>query len=331
MAFKKAQPQQARLKVSMYGPPGSGKTFTALLMAEGLARYRGKRIAYLDTERGTDFYVKKIPERKVHPEAFDIDTEHTKSIAVASESIYALDPEVHGIVVVDSISQIWDSTMEAYSGRRVGEHDGIPMKAWASVKKPYKKLISFLMGSMFDVFILGRQKNIFDTSDDGEMKKVGVGMKAEGETAYEPHICLRMDSEYHPSDRSKSRPAMLAEKDRTGILQGKVFYWPDFSTIEPLLPYLGEVQAPPEDEEERIAVDAEAMEKLDSDRAKGKEEKSAKLYADFAARISAATDQPGLGAIVGDMKKAKRYIMENHWHALGELFASARDRIFPKT
>jgi len=33
--FGKAAPKQARLKVAIYGPPGSGKTFTSLLMAEG--------------------------------------------------------------------------------------------------------------------------------------------------------------------------------------------------------------------------------------------------------------------------------------------------------
>jgi pantothenate kinase-related protein Tda10 len=54
--FRKAKAEQAALKIGIYGPPGSGKTFTSLLIAEGLGKISGKRVAYVDTERGTDFY-----------------------------------------------------------------------------------------------------------------------------------------------------------------------------------------------------------------------------------------------------------------------------------
>ena len=74
MPFKKADPQQKFLKMGVYGPPGSGKTFTTLQYAEKLAEVTGKRIAFVDTERGTDFYVHKNKARAVHPEAFDFDS-----------------------------------------------------------------------------------------------------------------------------------------------------------------------------------------------------------------------------------------------------------------
>ena len=90
--FQKAMPEQAALKVSMYGPPGSGKTFTALLMAEGLVNRDGKRIAYVDTEHGTDFYAKAVPARSVHPEAFDFDALYTRSLSKTLEAVQALDP-----------------------------------------------------------------------------------------------------------------------------------------------------------------------------------------------------------------------------------------------
>src|SRR5437868_1621038 len=49
MEFKKATRKQARLRMALIGPAGSGKTFTALK----IAHYLGKRIAVLDTERGS--------------------------------------------------------------------------------------------------------------------------------------------------------------------------------------------------------------------------------------------------------------------------------------
>jgi hypothetical protein len=78
--FQKLQPLKATLKIGLYGPAGSGKTFTSLLIAEGLARHTGKRVAFCDTEQGTAFYGQEIAQRVVHPQAFDFDVLHTKSI-----------------------------------------------------------------------------------------------------------------------------------------------------------------------------------------------------------------------------------------------------------
>lgn len=326
--FKKAKPLQARLKVSIYGPPGSGKTFTTLLMAEGLAAARGKRIAYLDTERGTDFYAMKIAARKVHPEAFDFDALYTRSLAEVTEAIKALNPEEHGVIVLDSISHLWDAAMDAYAGGKT-KIDSIPMHAWGKIKKPYKDLIAWLIGSPFDVFILGRQKNIFDKDDDGEMTKTGVGMRAEGETAYEPHLCLRMETEFKKDDPTKttSRQLCFVEKDRTGILMGQIYKNPGFSMVEPLLPLLGDIQAPVEDSDERAARDSELMGAIDDAKAKAKEEKSLGLFRDFSSKLSSADSLPILADVTAELKKQKRYLTEDHAKSLGELLIGAREKL----
>jgi hypothetical protein len=320
--FLKAAPQQARLKVSIYGPPGSGKTFSTLLMAEGLANVRGKRIAYVDTERGTDFYAQAVKDRRVHPSAFDFDALYTKSLAEVTEAVRALDGAEHGIVVVDSISQLWDAAMDAYKGKRTSA-DTIPMSAWGKIKKPYKDLVAYLIGSQHDVFILGRQKNMFDTGDDGEMKKTGVAMRAEGETSYEPHICLRMEATTRGTDADY---LCHVEKDRTGVLAGKVIKNPSFATIEPLLPLLGEVQAPIEDEDERIAKDGELLTKQD-DKDKAKVEKSLTIFRDFQPRILTANDLAQLGELAADIKKQRRYLQEDHVNALLEMYKSRREKL----
>lgn len=321
--FIKAQPLQARLKVSIYGPPGSGKTFSTLLMAEGLARVRGKRIAYVDTERGTDFYAQTVKARKVHPEAFDFDALYTKSLAEVTSAIRDLDPKDHGIVVLDSISQLWDAAMDAYKGKKTSI-DTIPMSAWGNIKKPYKDLIAYLIGSQYDVFILGRQKNMFDMGDDGEMKKTGVAMRAEGETAYEPHICARMEATTRGAD---AEYMLHVEKDRTGVLSGRAIKNPGFATIEPLLPLLGEVQAPAEDEDERIAKDSELMEKQKESKDKARTDKSLGLFREFQPLIMGAKDLAELGATHEKLKKQSRYLLEEHASALREMYRSRRETL----
>ena len=62
-AFTKPRPLKAALKIALYGPAGSGKTFTSLLVAEGLARQAGRRVAVCDTEQGTAFYGQAVPQR----------------------------------------------------------------------------------------------------------------------------------------------------------------------------------------------------------------------------------------------------------------------------
>lgn len=324
--FMKAKPQQARLKVSMYGPPGSGKTFSTLLMAEGLAKIRGKRIAYVDTERGTDFYAQAVKDRKIHPEAFDFDALYERSIFEVSSAVFGLDPNTHGVVVLDSISHLWEAAMDAYQGKKT-KIDSIPMHAWGKIKKPYKDLIKFLIASPFDVFILGRQKNLFEKDEETEeLTKIGVAMRAEGETAYEPHICIRMEARQNPDDSTDSIYVANVEKDRTGVLAGRRIKNPNFGTIEPLLPLLGETQAPAEDEDERIAKDGELLAKAD-EKMNAKEEKSRGLFSEIQGKLMEAKSLADLSAVSAYFAKTKRYLLDEHEGALREVYRHRRETL----
>lgn len=257
--FKKAKAEQAAIKMGLYGPSGSGKTFTALLIAEGLARATGKRTAFVDTEHGSDFYCKDVSERKLHPMAFDFDALYTKSITEISDAIKSLKPDHYGVIVIDSISHVWEAARLAYSGKETSAGT-IPFHAWAKIKKPYKDLINFLLSSPMHVLFCGRQGNEFETDEEsGELKKVGVKMKAEGETPYEPHILIRMEA----VKDQKKREAVItafAEKDRTGILAGKTIEWPTFDNlVKPILPLLGGTQAQIQSDDETSRQDAERM------------------------------------------------------------------------
>jgi KaiC/GvpD/RAD55 family RecA-like ATPase len=131
--FEKPKPLKAALKVGLYGPAGSGKTFTSLLLAEGLARHAGKRVAFCDTEHGTAFYSQHVPERAAHPDAFDFDVLHTKSITEVLAAVQALDQDRFGVLVIDSITHLWDACRNAYNGKltRAGT---IPLHAWGAIK-----------------------------------------------------------------------------------------------------------------------------------------------------------------------------------------------------
>jgi hypothetical protein len=216
--------------------------------------------------------------------------------------------------------------MEAYSGRKT-KIDSIPMHAWGKIKAPYKSLIKYLIGSSFDVFILGRQKNVFETdSVTEEMTKAGVAMRAEGETAYEPHICMRLESKIDPMDTTTSQYLAYIEKDRTGVLSGKTLKNISFATIEPLLPLLGAEQAKPEDEDERIFKDSELL-ASNEDKAKAKEAKSAELMRSFQAKLITATSLDACKEISAEVAKSKRYLTEEHFNSVVDLGKSKREEL----
>jgi hypothetical protein len=283
-AFTKPTSLKAGFKLALYGPAGSGKTFTALLLAEGLARHCGRRVAVLDTEQGTAFYSQAVPTRKTHPQAFDFDVLHSRAVTEALAAVHALDPAEYGVVVVDSISHIWDACRNAYSGK-VTKHGGIPLHAWSSIKKPYRELMNLLLSLQVHVIFCGRQG--IDYGEDegtGELKQVGFRLRAEGETGYEPDILLRLES--HKSDRR--RPAVIlahVEKDRTGVLAGATIEWPTFEKVaKPLLGLLGTKHAPVPTDDEVALRDAEVLERREEQR----REQSAELAADYAGRIAEA-------------------------------------------
>ncbi len=257
--FKKAKGEQAAIKLAMYGPSGSGKTFTALLLAEGLAKVTSKRVAYVDTEHGTDFYSMEVPTRKIHPGAFDFDALYSRSITDIITAVKGLNPAEYGIVIIDSITHIWEAARNAYTGKETSAGT-IPFQAWGKIKKPYKELINFLLSSPMHIMICGRQGNEFGEDEEtGELKKIGVKMKAEGETPYEPHILLRMETIKNPKTKEAIITA-FAEKDRTGVLAGQTIPWPTFGNIiAPLLSLLGETQAQIPDDEETSRHDAENL------------------------------------------------------------------------
>lgn len=310
MAFAKAEAKQARLKLGIYGSQGSGKTLTALLIAEGLAKLEGKRIAYIDTELGTDFYIQTIAERAVHPEAFDIDRIVTRSIMEAVEEVRNLDPNVHGVLVADSMTHLWEATTGAYTGPRM-KNGQIPIQAWGPIKKPYKTFMSLFLDGNFHAILCGREGIKMEADDDGDMQYAGTKIKAEGETGYEPHILIRMKAEWKKDDGGYANTAFF-EKDRSGMFTGRKIEAPNFQTIVPLLRYLGSgVQGKLGGLEQSAERDAAAIE-AEQERT---ESERRSMFETIRAAIMSARDVSELRA-AWDLTRGKKGKLGELWESL---------------
>lgn len=266
--FVKAKCEQAYVKMALYGKTGSGKTLTSLLWAEGLAALDGRRIAFIDTERGSEFYCLDIPERTVHPKAFDFDRLITRSLMETLEVVETLDPKVYGVLVIDSITHLWEAARAAYNGKLL-PNGGLPIQAWQQIKKPYKRLMSLFLDGSFHAILCGREGVVMEQDEDGEMRVTGTKLKAEGETPHEPHVLGRMCPER--DEKGGYIIKAFFEKDRSGILTGKEFLWPTYETIAPVVSYLcsgeqGKLGTSEEAAERDIAAQEAAQEKADRER-----------------------------------------------------------------
>lgn len=315
--FVKAKSEQAFFKVGLYGKTGTGKTLTSLLWAEGLAARDGKRIAYIDTERGTEFYAMDIPERTVHPKAFDFDRLITRSLMETLEAVESLDPKQHSVVVIDSITHLWEAARDAYTGRRMS-NGGIPVQAWGAIKKPYKRLMSLFLDGNFHGIICGREGVEMEEDEHGDTKVVGSRMKSEGETPHEPHVLGRMNPERDGSGGYIIR--VFFEKDRSGILTGKTFAWPTYQVIEPLIHHLsGTQQGKLGTPEENAEKDAEAQQRAQEAAAAERQQ----LYAMIRDALQGAKDAGGLRA-AWDLTKGKKGRLGDELHAQLEAIKDAR-------
>lgn len=328
MAFIKAVPKQQKLRALIFGKSKSGKTLTALLIAEGLAKREGKRIAMIDSEydtAGSDWYLKRVPQRTVHPEPFDFDRVETKSLARAIEEIKGIDPKVYGVLIVDSLTHFWNAAVDAYEGKRVGKaEDKIPFQAWASIKRPYNNgLIAAVTGSPpFHVIVCSRERSLYEVSDNGkDVELSGVAPQTEKNTEYEFPIVIRMELR-----RSNEGAVNIAHiEERSGVLSGRAFPNPTFATIEPMLSLLDTDYHDKEDPDERQAVDGELLTQAEDKSAK-KAEKSALLLAEFTAKVLSCGSMEALGLVASEVKKQKRYLLEEHANTLRVHYEQARAR-----
>jgi hypothetical protein len=247
--FKRAANLQAFAKVGLYGPQGSGKTTTAMFIAQGLAKMTEKPapIAFIDTETGSDFFVDRMKEAKIP--FYQMKTRAFQQLKPAIEEV----EKSGAILVIDSVSHFWDELKQAYQKRL--KRKSLQYQDWPIVKGEWRiGYATPFVNSRCHIVVAGRMQDIYDDffDDDGkrDIVKIGSRMRAEKEFGYEPHLVLEMESLGASQDaleaakdkkeragvRVKSELIIRAKviKDRADVLNGKVF---DFPTFDDFLPH----------------------------------------------------------------------------------------------
>ena len=237
MSFIKAKNEQSVVKCLLYGAQGSGKTLTALDIAEGLTKKYGGRIAMIATERGYDFYTQPAAGRKLHPSGFDFDVSCTKSFLQASRDVDEfIRSQSHTVLIVDSLTQVHEACKENFGQKNsIG---AIKRHLWNKINLEYNLFIEKIVNCPKHIILCGRSSNLYEDSEkSGESVVTGTQPRVGKDTGYEAHIVIRMEQRM---DKGQYKIVAVGEKDRTSTIVGRVIDWPNFhNTVEPTLSALG--------------------------------------------------------------------------------------------
>lgn len=174
--FKPAIREQVGLLIGLAGASGSGKTFSAMRLASGIAG--DKRFAVIDTEAG---------RAKHYADQFKFDHGDLKppfTPQAYAEAILAADAAGYPCIVVDSMSHEWAGAggvlemQEAELDRMAGDdwkkREACRMAAWIKPKMEHKRMVQRLLQVRAHLILCFRAEERVEMikGDDGKMKIV---------------------------------------------------------------------------------------------------------------------------------------------------------------
>lgn len=226
MAFRKATRTSRFARVALVGASGSGKTFTALQIAKGLAD--GGKIAVVDTENGSaELYCDEVE--------FDVCTLKQFS---PRDYISAINDAIKGgykVLVIDSLSHGWmgkGGALEMVDKVRKSSGSSNSFDAWRKVTPEHNALVDALVQAPLHMVVTMRSKTeyVVEKNDDGKMvpRKVGLQPVQRDGLEYEFDIVGDMEDANLCISKSRCKP----------IAEAGLFRKPDHNLGEQILGWL---------------------------------------------------------------------------------------------
>lgn len=216
--FKKAERKNAKLRLALAGPTGSGKTLGALLLAKGI----GGKIAVADTENSSA----ELYEDVVEFEHANIQPPYTPEKFI--DAIQAAEKAGFDTLILDSITHEWSGVggcLEIVDKLASTTFKGNSWGAWSQVTPRHRKFIDAMLQSSINIIVTMRSK--MDTvqvdAGNGKKKVEKVGMKAEQRDGIEYEFTTVLDLTHdnyavRTKDRTRifNEPMLLSEQ--AGVL-----------------------------------------------------------------------------------------------------------------
>ena len=204
IGFQKAKREQVWLKVLLSGASGSGKSYSALKIATGIAKECGSGIAYIGTEGSRNKY---------YADEFDYDLLELEEPFECEKYIEAIDAAVEAgykVLIIDSMTHEWKWLNDV--------HDKMPGNSftnWGKLKPRHHKFMDKVLNSPIHIIATARGKDDWVLEDkNGKQvpKKVGMGQQQDKDISYEYTVSLMIAQDTHVAS---------ADKDNTKLFDGR--------------------------------------------------------------------------------------------------------------
>jgi hypothetical protein len=295
----RATKRRAKLRLGMSGPAGSGKTYSALLIASGL----GGRIGMIDTEHGSgDLYADLLPE------GYDV-LQLTPPFTPARyiEAIHALEETGVSTIIVDSLTHAWSGEGGSLDRQgKIADKSGNSWQAWRQVTPEHNALVEALLQSSCHIIATMRAKTEYVQEKDERtgkqvVRKIGLAPIMRDGIEYEFTTFLELDVHH----------MAFVGKDRTRLFDGAIFM-PNVETGRQLLAWLDsgeDIQVPrnvmPEEQKAELMEAINRADTLDD------------LFQAFSTAYRAAVALPDSEALseLTEAKDRRKAVLEAHHDA----------------
>lgn len=210
--FKKAERSQSKIKLGITGPSGGGKTYTSLLIAQGMSEVLGGKIAVIDTENGS---------ASLYAGLADFDVMKLTNFATAAyiQAIKAAEKAGYKVLVIDSITHQWLEMLERKA--LMDARGGNSFHNWNKLTPEHEQFKAAILNADLHIICTIRSKQDYAPvmNDNGKMMSVQkVGLAPIQREGLEYELTAVFDLAMNHS--------AVASKDRTGM----------FSTSKPFIP-----------------------------------------------------------------------------------------------
>jgi hypothetical protein len=204
MELRQAQRKQAKIKLALQSPSGGGKTYSALLLASGMADW--SKIAVIDTENHSADLYANLGQFNVLSLSNPFTPErYIKAIEVCEQAGME-------VIILDSVTHLWSET-----GGILDSHSkmaGNSFTNWSKLTPRFNGFIQKVLESSCHIISTIRSKQDYVLTDkNGKMVPEKVGLKGQMREGYdfEMTIVFDLSISHHAS----------ASKDRTGLFMDK--------------------------------------------------------------------------------------------------------------
>lgn len=239
--FQAAESTTAHLKAGFMGKQGAGKSATASFFAIGLVRYlqdqgvtyAHKPVAFFDTETGSDWMIPLFKECNI-----PLVVAKKRSFADLITAVKWAE-ENASVLIIDSITHPWRELQESYLKSK--KRSFLQIDDWSYLKGPYgwQQFSDLYINSKLNIIMCGRAgdetEQYTDENGKRQFEKVGVKMKTETETGFEPSLLVLMERDMDLRSKKVAHTASIV-KDRSMLLDGKEFTFQGYTDDGERLP-----------------------------------------------------------------------------------------------